>query len=235
MDLTAEDDDLLSYFLAADVAAEQLPQPRAADAGAAEQFTLGQTVPLAPERTFGGELAPASSPPASGSGQAAPAFQQTSSGFSESSLMRPAVPDDDAASATGALDSDEKRQRRLARNRESARQSRRRKKQYLELLEEKVSQLTESIDATRASHLDRADEALNQVRSDILQSLADDLKNGGSEEVSLTGFGGGHALGCSDAFMWQCPECAGKDPSGHHADPGAIRTEQCCTYKGDRL
>lgn len=46
-----------------------------------------------------------------------------------------------------------------------------------------VSQLTESIDTTRASHLEHADEALNQVRSDILKSLADDMKNGGSEEV----------------------------------------------------
>ncbi|KAG6580410.1 TGACG-sequence-specific DNA-binding protein TGA-1B [Phytophthora cinnamomi] len=184
MDLTAEDDDLLSYFLAADVAAEQLPQTRAdapAVSAAAEQFTLGQTVPLAPERTFGSELAT----PASSGGQAAPAFQQAQSSFaSESSLLRPSASnDDDASSATGALDSDEKRQRRLARNRESARQSRRRKKQYLELLEEKVSQLTESIDATRASHLECADEALNQVRSDILKNLAEDMKNGGSEET----------------------------------------------------
>ncbi|KAE8902358.1 hypothetical protein PF005_g1073 [Phytophthora fragariae] len=189
MDLTAEDDDLLSYFLSADVAAEQMPQSRVADAGAAvsaaasEQFTLGQTVPLAPERTFGSELTPASTPPSSGS-QAAPAFQQSLSSFtSESSMMRPSSNDDETSSNTGGLDSDEKRQRRLARNRESARQSRRRKKQYLELLEEKVSQLTESIDTTRASHLESADEALNQVRSDILKSLAEDMKNGGSEET----------------------------------------------------
>lgn len=140
MDLTAEDDDLLSYFLSADVAAEQPPQtrPGATDAGAnvvatAEQFTLGQTVPLASERTFGSELAPTTTPASSG-----PSFQQTQSSFTESSMMRPAANDDDDSSNTGALDTDEKRQRRLARNRESARQSRRRKKQYLELLEEKV-------------------------------------------------------------------------------------------------
>lgn len=150
MDLTAEDDDLLSYFLAADVAAEHMPQARGvADAGAAvsaaaEQFTLGQTVPLASERTFGSELMPSSTPASSsggggGSNQAASAFQQAQSSFaSESSMMRPSANDDDTASNTGGLDSDEKRQRRLARNRESARQSRRRKKQYLELLEEKV-------------------------------------------------------------------------------------------------
>lgn len=51
-----------------------------------------------------------------------------------------------------------------------------------------VSQLTESIDTTRASHLDHADEALNNVRSEILANLAEDLKNNGSEEV------GGSAL-----------------------------------------
>ena len=40
---------------------------------------------------------------------------------------------------SGPMEEAERRRRRLARNRESARQSRRRKKQYLELLEEKVS------------------------------------------------------------------------------------------------
>ncbi|POM75410.1 Hypothetical protein PHPALM_7493 [Phytophthora palmivora] len=184
MDLTAEDDDLLSYFLAADVAAENMPQARGdAASSAAETFTLGQTVPLAPERTFGSELTPSTTPVSSA--QAAPTFQQTQSSFTESSMMRPAINDDDTSSNTGAMDSDEKRQRRLARNRESARQSRRRKKQYLELLEEKVSQLTESIDTTRSAHLERADEALNQVRSDILKSLAEDRKNGGTEEEKI--------------------------------------------------
>ncbi|KAG1711548.1 hypothetical protein DVH05_008797 [Phytophthora capsici] len=182
MDLTAEDDDLLSYFLSADVAAEQPPQTRpAAGVPVAETFTLGQTVPLAPERTFGSELTPTTTP--SASSPSAPSFQQSQSSFTESSMMRPSTNDDDSSSNAGGLDTDEKRQRRLARNRESARQSRRRKKQYLELLEEKVSQLTESIDTTRATHLERADEALNQVRSDILKSLAEDRKNGGSEET----------------------------------------------------
>jgi hypothetical protein len=190
MDLTSEDDDLLSYFLAADVASEHMPRAGVAASSAAEQFTLGQTVPLAPERTFGAELAPAPTSSASSGAQASPSFQQSQGSFTESSMLRPAVNDDDSSSNAGGLDTDEKRQRRLARNRESARQSRRRKKQYLELLEEKVSQLTESIDTTRANHLEKADEALNQVRSDILKSLAEDRKNGGSEEVqsSVVGF-----------------------------------------------
>jgi hypothetical protein len=101
----------------------------------------------------------------------------------ENAMMRSSSADEEAMSGAG-LDSDEKRQRRLARNRESARQSRRRKKQYLELLEEKVSQLTESIDATRASHLERADESLNNVRSEILATLSEDMKNNPPEAVS---------------------------------------------------
>uniref|UniRef100_A0AAV1UN59 BZIP domain-containing protein n=1 Tax=Peronospora matthiolae TaxID=2874970 RepID=A0AAV1UN59_9STRA len=180
MDLTAEDDDLLSYFLSADVAAEQpldaVPihaMESRQDADTNEQFSHGQMVLLAPERTFGSDGTSSSA-----------SFQPTqSSSFMESSMMRPLVNDDDTSSSNGALDTDEKRQRRLARNRESARQSRRRKKQYLELLEEKVSQLTESIDTTRASHLERADETLNQVRSNMLKSLAADRKSGGSDEI----------------------------------------------------
>ncbi|KAG7400762.1 hypothetical protein PHYBOEH_004568 [Phytophthora boehmeriae] len=185
MDLTPEDDDLLSYFLSADVAAERTPQRITAIGAVAtsvapgEQFLMGQQAPLASERAFGA-LAPTSTAPIS-SAQATPALQPAQGSFSESSMMRPAA-DDETSSNTGGLDSDEKRQRRLARNRESARQSRRRKKQYLELLEEKVSQLTESIDATRASHLEHADEALNSVRQEILNSLSEDLKNGGTEE-----------------------------------------------------
>ncbi|CAI5744260.1 unnamed protein product [Peronospora destructor] len=184
MDLTAEDDDLLSYFLSADVAAELPPQlhPNTSDIDAGgvtiEQFTVGQTVPLDSERTFASDLIATGTPVSSNS-----SFQQTQGSVTECSMMRPMTNDDDSSSNMGALDTDEKRQRRLARNRESARQSRRRKKQYLELLEEKVSQLTESIDRTRASHLERADEALNQVRSEILKSLAADRKNGDSEEA----------------------------------------------------
>ncbi|CAH0484796.1 unnamed protein product [Peronospora farinosa] len=184
MDLTAEDDDLLSYFLSADVTAEVPPQLQSStsDPGTGdftiEQFTVGQTVPLDSEQTFDSDLLATETPVSSNS-----SFQQTQNSFPECSMMRPMTNDDDSLSNMGALDTDEKRQRRLARNRESARQSRRRKKQYLELLEEKVAQLTESIDTTRASHLERADEALNQVRSEILKSLAADRKNGGSDEA----------------------------------------------------
>lgn len=46
-----------------------------------------------------------------------------------------------------------RRQKRLERNRESARLSRRRRKQYLEVLEERVSQLSEEMDRGRRAHV----------------------------------------------------------------------------------
>lgn len=180
--LTPEDDDLLSYFLSADVAAEHLTQPKpepmynnrmgGAVPQSANEFAFAQTMSMGQDsRSF-----VAGGMPGSMGGM-------NSFHPSDMSMMRP--PQDDDAVSTSAsmsgLDSDEKRQRRLARNRESARQSRRRKKQYLELLEEKVSQLTESIDTTRASHLDRADEALNAVRSEILANLTEELKSSTNE------------------------------------------------------
>ena len=70
---------------------------------------------------------------------------------------------------------DERRQKRLARNRESARQSRRRKKQYLELLEEKVAQLSEQIEGLRRVHLEDSERALRELRDKHIHKLADTL------------------------------------------------------------
>lgn len=164
MDLTPEDDDLLSYFLSADVAAERMPAPPASAGAPNESFAVSQSAPLPHERAFGASAQSAGS--AGGAGPVS-AFQQMQNAFgaSESSGPRSTTTEDDNA-AGGPGDTDEKRQRRcvllrspppcsllcrktlmsslttcrLARNRESARQSRRRKKQYLELLEEKVSE-----------------------------------------------------------------------------------------------
>jgi bZIP transcription factor len=49
-----------------------------------------------------------------------------------------------------------RRQSRLQRNRESARLSRKRRKQYLELLEERVDQLSETLDRARRQHVAKA-------------------------------------------------------------------------------
>ena len=67
--------------------------------------------------------------------------------------------------------SEEKRKRRLERNRESARQSRRRKKQYLELLEEKVEQLTSSLNTLRRDHLGVSAKHFRLQRNEALKAL----------------------------------------------------------------
>jgi len=63
--------------------------------------------------------------------------------------------------------------RSLARNRESARQSRLRKKQHLELLEEKVSQLTTELDELARAHLARAETELRVNMRRLLESCED--------------------------------------------------------------
>ena len=57
-----------------------------------------------------------------------------------------------------------RRQKRLERNRESARLSRRRRKQYLEVLEERVSQLSHEMDAGRRHHVSQAVPTVRQQR-----------------------------------------------------------------------
>ena len=70
-----------------------------------------------------------------------------------------------------------RRQKRLERNRESARLSRRRRKQYLEVLEERVSMLSEEMDRGRCLHVDHALTAYNQLRHSLLTSTSQDLCN----------------------------------------------------------
>ena len=57
-----------------------------------------------------------------------------------------------------------RRQKRLERNRESARLSRRRRKHYLEVLEERVSQLSHEMDAGRRHHVSQAVPTVRQQR-----------------------------------------------------------------------
>ena len=61
-----------------------------------------------------------------------------------------------------------RRQSRLQRNRESARLSRKRRKQYLELLEERVDQLSETLDGSRRAHVSKAVATLNQKRIETI-------------------------------------------------------------------
>jgi hypothetical protein len=73
---------------------------------------------------------------------------------------------------------EDKKKRRLSRNRESARQSRRRKKQYLELLEDKVEQLTQEVNLLRQKRLEQAAKELHQqwqAKVASLEPVADAL------------------------------------------------------------
>ena len=66
-----------------------------------------------------------------------------------------------AAAAAAPPPGKDRRQKRLERNRESARLSRRRRKQYLEILETKVTELSDEMDKGRRHHVSQA---LNQVK-----------------------------------------------------------------------
>jgi hypothetical protein len=63
-----------------------------------------------------------------------------------------------------------RRQKRLQRNRESARLSRRRRKQYLEELEERVDKLSESLDQSRRQHASHAITVLEEKRVALLSA-----------------------------------------------------------------
>ena len=62
-----------------------------------------------------------------------------------------------------------RRQKRLERNRESARLSRRRRKQYLEVLEDRVTQLSVEVDQGRREHATKAIETVLEKRKAILE------------------------------------------------------------------
>jgi hypothetical protein len=111
MELTPEDDDLLSYFLSADVAADQLTQPKIepvySNGASVSEFAFAQAMGMGQDpRSFGGG---GHSGPVGNMGSMGNSFHP-----SDMSMMRPPQ-DDDTASMTASmsgLDSDEKRQRR---------------------------------------------------------------------------------------------------------------------------
>jgi hypothetical protein len=71
-----------------------------------------------------------------------------------------------------AAPTNNRRQKRLERNRESARLSRRRRKQYLEVLEEKVTQLGQDMDQGRREHVTEAVQTIVNKRKTILEGPA---------------------------------------------------------------
>jgi len=63
----------------------------------------------------------------------------------------------------------DRRQKRLERNRESARLSRRRRKQYLEVLEENVHKLSHDLDQQRRLHTAQAVPTIAEIRNQLLE------------------------------------------------------------------
>ena len=93
-----------------------------------------------------------------------------------------------------------RRQKRLERNRESARLSRRRRKQYLEELEENVNQLSREVDRGRRAHVSRAVWTIHQKRVGILtESPSLDKLEVLEKGLSRTSY----ALRVVNTFHWQ--------------------------------
>mmetsp|Transcript_15379 Transcript_15379/g.28969 ORF Transcript_15379/g.28969 Transcript_15379/m.28969 type:complete len:805 (+) Transcript_15379:151-2565(+) len=91
----------------------------------------------------------------------------------------------------GGNDVLDRKEKRLQRNRESARLSRRRRKQYLEVLESRVNYLCDEMDKGRRDHVLIAISQIEKLRSDLLMELEQDVlpvkkaMDGGSEEEHL--------------------------------------------------
>jgi len=98
----------------------------------------------------------------------------------------------------------DKRQKRLERNRESARASRRRRKHYLEELEARVTKLSEEMDHGRVEHAGAAVRTVRGMRAGRLRE-AEDIMSGSSLESSSSG---GTRVETSGGRA-QAPSCAG--------------------------
>lgn len=79
-----------------------------------------------------------------------------------------------------------RRQKRLQRNRESARLSRRRRKQYLEVLEERVDKFSHDLDKGRREHVAQAVSTISQQRVQMLLAPTPDTLTALSTSLSRT-------------------------------------------------
>jgi hypothetical protein len=80
-----------------------------------------------------------------------------------------------AKAGEGGDPSIQRRQKRLERNRESARLSRRRRKQYLEVLESRVTEFSHEMDKGRREHVAKAVVTIQDKRKQLLDSGMDDV------------------------------------------------------------
>ncbi|KAG9409407.1 hypothetical protein AC1031_019668 [Aphanomyces cochlioides] len=165
IDLCPEDDDLLNYFLSGSGGAGGLLDELSIEASAAAALDVGiPTHNTNPVTDFGYNRPPVSKT----------SYSQSHASVETASTSSSA--DYDGPEADNELDTDEeKRRKRLERNRISARDSRARKKQYLELLKKKVAQLTADIASARGQHLDSADSTLSTQKANLINSLYDKI------------------------------------------------------------
>ena len=87
-----------------------------------------------------------------------------------------------------ASESKEKRKKRLARNRESARQSRRRKKELLLNLRKQVNALHDKIEHERRKHLENMEEKIMADRTRILNEIFLDQRYNGQSAAGMDRF-----------------------------------------------
>lgn len=98
--------------------------------------------------------------------------------------------EDETIAGVGVGDSvNSRRQKRLERNRESARLSRRRRKQYLEILEERVTQLSTEVDQGRRAHAAHAVTVTMNKRREILESAGGNGEKSEEERIRLLDHG----------------------------------------------
>ena len=92
-------------------------------------------------------------------------------------VMSVASPDAVGGAAAGnsgrIVETEEKRQQRLARNRESARKSRRQKKERLQMLAAQVSKLHDEVEIERRRCIGGMESGLRQVRADVIAGTAE--------------------------------------------------------------
>uniref|UniRef100_A0A6U3RW20 BZIP domain-containing protein n=1 Tax=Ditylum brightwellii TaxID=49249 RepID=A0A6U3RW20_9STRA len=88
-----------------------------------------------------------------------------------SSITTSSFPPPNTAAPQGPGESEERRQRRLARNRESARLSRRRKKEHLANLGDRVEKLHNQIESVRRERMERMEMSLKKNRRDGIRQL----------------------------------------------------------------
>ena len=111
------------------------------------------------------------------------AMQQSMPSHSQSQILPidysayPIAPSYTVVRPVPSMEDEEKRSKRLARNRESARQSRRKKKEHLSDLGNKVNQLQDLLDISRRLSLGTMDVALQEKRIQLLAKFAHDSIN----------------------------------------------------------